>query len=259
MSNSIMPVLFIGHGSPMNIVNHNAYTQSLQRLGAALPKPEAILVVSAHWLTERTFVCSANKPEQIYDFYGFPEKLYAVKYHPSGAPKIAQFILDELKAEKILSDSNWGIDHASWAVLVHMYPNADIPVLEISLDVTKTDQEHFALAQKLTFLRLQNVLIIGSGNIVHNLHRMDYNEDAEPYPWAVEFDKYIKDALLQKDIDRLLHYKELSPVGKIAVPTNDHYLPMLYSAALLKEGEQVVFFHESIQNASISMRCFIVQ
>ena len=243
----------------MNIVNHNAYTQSLQTLGASLPRPEAILVVSAHWLTQGTFVCSADKPEQIYDFYGFPDELYKVQYHPPGAPAIAKSIVRELRFENIQVDTEWGIDHASWAVLLYMYPEADILVLEMSLDVTMNEQEHYTLAKKLSFLRQQNILIIGSGNIVHNLHRMEYKVDAEPFPWAVEFDKYIKDALLQKDIDRLLHYKELSPVGKISAPTNDHYLPMLYTAALQEGSEQIEFFHESIQNGSISMRCFIVQ
>ena len=259
MSNSKMPVLFIGHGSPMNIVSHNAYTRSLQSLGASLPKPHAILVVSAHWLTQGTFICSADKPEQIYDFYGFPDELYKVQYHPPGAPAIAKSIVHELKFENIQVDAEWGIDHASWAVLIYMYPKANIPVLEMSLDVTMNEQEHYTLAKKLSFLRQQNILIIGSGNIVHNLLRMEYKENAKPFPWAVEFDKYIKDALLQKDVDRLLHYKELSPVGKISAPTNDHYLPMLYTAALQEEGEQIEFFHESIQNGSISMRCFVIQ
>jgi 4,5-DOPA dioxygenase extradiol len=254
-----MPVLFIGHGSPMNIVNTNAYTRSLKFIATTIPKPDAIFVVSAHWLTRGTFVCTADKPKQIYDFYGFPEQLYTVKYHPAGAPKVAESILHELPSENILPDTDWGIDHASWAVLVHMYPKADIPVFEMSLDVTKGEQEHYALAKKLSFLRRQNVLVIGSGNIVHNLSRIEYEEDAKPYPWASEFDLYVKEALLQEDIERLVRYKELSPLGKIAVPTNDHYLPMLYSTALRKEGEQIDFFHESIQNASISMRCFIIR
>jgi 4,5-DOPA dioxygenase extradiol len=259
MLNLKMPVLFIGHGSPMNIVYNNTYTRSLQSLAASLPRPEAILVVSAHWLTHGTFVCSADKPKQIYDFYGFPDELYKVQYRPHGAPSIAKIIAHELKSENIQIDADWGIDHASWAVLIYMYPKANIPVFEMSLDVTLNEDEHYILAKKLSFLRKQNVLIIGSGNIVHNLQRMEYKVDAEPYPWAIEFDNYIKDALLQKDIDRLLHYKELSTVGNIAVPSNDHYLPMLYSAALREDGEQINYFHESIQNASISMRCFIVQ
>jgi len=259
MSNSKMPVLFIGHGSPMNIIYHNAYTRSLQTLGPSLPKPEAILVVSAHWLTQGTFVCSADKPEQIYDFYGFPDELYKIQYHPPGAPAVAKSIAHELGFENIQVDAEWGIDHASWAVLIYMYPKADIPVFEMSLDVTMNEQEHYTLAKKLSFLRQQNILIMGSGNIVHNLLRMEYKENAQPFPWAMEFDKYIKDALLQKDIDRLLHYQELSPVGKISAPTNDHYLPMLYAAALQEEGEQIEFFHESIQNGSISMRCFVIR
>jgi 4,5-DOPA dioxygenase extradiol len=253
------PALFIGHGSPMNIVYKNSYTQSLQKIGATLPRPDAILVISAHWLTKGTFICCADKPEQIYDFYGFPDELYAVKYRPAGARKIAESIVDKLKADHLLPDTKWGIDHASWAVLMHMFPDADIPVFEMSLDVTMDEEHHYELGKKLSFLRKQNILIIGSGNIVHNLVRMEYDIDAEPYPWAVEFDEFIKNALLQKDIERLLHYKESSPAGRIASPTNDHYLPMLYSAALQEENEKIDFFHESIQNASISMRCFIIR
>jgi 4,5-DOPA dioxygenase extradiol len=259
MSHAKMPVLFVGHGSPMNSVSNNAYTRSLKSIAPTIPKPDAILVVSAHWLTKGTFVCTADKPEQIYDFYGFPEHLHAVQYHPAGAPKVAESILHELKSENILPDTIWGIDHASWAVLVHMYPDADIPVFEMSLDITKTEQAHYALANKLAFLRRQNVLVIGSGNIVHNLARIEYQEDATPYPWATEFDLYVKEALLQENIDRLVRYRELSPVGKIAAPTNDHYLPMLYSMAIREKGEQIDFFHESIQNASISMRCFVIR
>ena len=254
-----MPVLFIGHGSPMNIIYKNEYTKSLQRLGPSLPKPDAILVVSAHWLTKGTYVCTVDTPEQIYDFYGFPDELYAVKYHPPGARTVAESIVHELKSDNIQPDAKWGIDHASWAVLTHLFPKADIPIFEMSLDVLKNEKEHYALGKKLSFLRRKNVLIIGSGNIVHNLRQINFNENAEPYLWAIEFDNYIKDALLRKDHNRLLRYKELSQVGRLAVPTNDHYLPFLYSAALQEENEQIEFIHESIQNGSMSMRCFIIQ
>ena len=212
-----MPVLFIGHGSPMNIIYKNEYTKSLQRLGPSLPKPDAILVVSAHWLTKGTFVCAADTPEQIYDFYGFPDELYAVKYHPPGARAVAESIVHKLKFDNIQPDAKWGIDHASWAVLTHLFPKADIPIFEMSLDVLKNEKEHYALGKKLSFLRRKNILIIGSGNIVHNLRQVNFDENAEPYPWAIEFDNYIKDALLQKDHDRLLRYKELSQVGRLAV------------------------------------------
>ncbi len=224
-----------------------------------LPRPEAILVVSAHWLTQGTFVCGAQSPEQIYDFYGFPDQLYEVQYHPPGSPEIAKSIAREHSSENIQIDTEWGIDHAAWAVLYYLYPKADIPVLEMSLDTTMSEEDHYSLAKKLAFLRRQNILIIGSGNIVHNLRRMEYQEDAQPYPWVVEFDDYIRDALIRKDTDRLLRYNELSTTGKLAVPTNDHYLPMLYSAALQEDGEKINFFHESFQNASISMRGFIIQ
>jgi 4,5-DOPA dioxygenase extradiol len=259
MSEYKTPVLFIGHGSPMNILYKNEYTKSLQKLGTTLPKPVAILVVSAHWLTKGTFVCSDDKPKQIYDFYGFPDELYAVKYHPPGARAVAESIVNELKSDNIQPDAKCGIDHASWAVLRHMYPKADIPVLEMSLDVMKNEREHYDLGKKLSFLRKKDILIVGSGNIVHNLRQVDFDEHAKPFPWAIEFDEYIKDALLQKDHERLLRYKELSPVSRLAVPTNDHYLPFLYSAALQEEDEQIEFVHESIQNGSMSMRCFKIQ
>jgi 4,5-DOPA dioxygenase extradiol len=258
MTDDKTPVLFIGHGSPMNIIYRNEYTKSLQTLGKSLPKPDAILVISAHWLTEGTFVCSAGKPEQIYDFYGFPTELYEVKYHPPGAPQIAESLIHELRSDNVQGDDTWGIDHASWAVLVHMYPKADIPIFEMSLNTLKNEQEHYALGKKLSYLRKRNILIMGSGNIVHNLRQIEFDEHAKPFSWAVEFDEYIKDALLRKDHERLLRYKELSPVSRLAVPTNDHYLPFLYSAALQEEGEQVEFVHESIQNGSISMRCFMI-
>jgi 4,5-DOPA dioxygenase extradiol len=253
-----MPVLFIGHGSPMNIVQNNTYTQALQKLGPSLPKPDVILVVSAHWVTKGTFVCDAAQPQQIYDFYGFPDTLYKVKYHPPGAPAVAQSIIRALASDHVQPDYEWGIDHASWAVLTHLYPKANIPVFEMSLDGTKSEEEHYTLGKKLSFLRQKNILIIGSGNIVHNLHRIDFNEDAEPFPWAIEFDESIKNALLEKDHDRLLKYKELSPSATLAVPTNEHYLPMLYSAALQEENEHIEFIHEGIQNGSVSMRCFVV-
>ena len=259
MSDYKMPVLFIGHGSPLNIIYKNDYTKSLQKLGASLPTPDAILVVSAHWLTKGTFVCSAHVPEQIYDFYGFPEELYGIKYNPPGARKVAESIASNLMSDNIQTDNKWGIDHASWAVLVHMFPKADIPTFEMSLDVLKNEKEHYALGKKLSYLRRKNILIIGSGNIVHNLRQVDFNEDAKPFPWAIEFDEYIKDALLQKNHDRLLRYKELSPVSRLAVPTNDHYLPFLYSAALQEEDERIDFVHEGIQNGSMSMRCFMIQ
>ena len=258
MPEKMSPVLFIGHGSPMNIICKNDYTESLRKLGQSLPRPDAVLVISAHWLTKGTFICSAEKPEQIYDFYGFPDQLYGVQYHPPGARTLAEFMAQELRPENIRTDNAWGIDHASWAVLVHMYPKADIPVFEMSIDRMKTEQEHYALGKKLSYLRKQNILIMGSGNIVHNLRQIDFEEDAEPFPWAIEFDEFIKDAIVRNESDRLLRYKELSPASRLAVPTNDHYVPLLYSMALREENERVEFIHEGIQNGSISMRCFVI-
>lgn len=256
---SRMPVLFIGHGSPMNIVSHNTYTQSLQSLSAALPRPKAILVVSAHWLTRGTYVNSAEKPEQIYDFYGVPHELYRIKYRPPGAPEIASSIVQDSRFKNIQVDKERGIDQGAWAVLLYLYPQADIPVLEMSIDMTMNEEDHYNFARKFSFLRRQKILIIGSGNIVQNLRQSEYMEDAQPFPWAVEFDSFIKDALLQKDTERLLHFRNISPAAELAVPTNDHYLPMLYIAALQEKGEEITFFHEGIQNGSVSMRSFIIQ
>ncbi len=256
---SRMPVLFIGHGSPINIVSHNTYTQSLQSLSASLPKSEAILVISAHWLTRGTYMNSTERPEQIYDFYGFPHELYKIRYQPPGAPEIAGSIVKDSRFKNIQIDKERGIDQGAWAVLLFLFPKADIPVLEMSIDMTLDEEGHYNFARKFSFLRRQKILIIGSGNIVHNLRQAEYMEDARPFPWAVEFDNFIKDALLQKDTERLLHFKKISPAAALAVPTNDHYLPMLYIAGLQEKGEEITFFHEGIQNGSVSMRSFIIQ
>jgi 4,5-DOPA dioxygenase extradiol len=257
MTTSLMPVLFIGHGSPMNIINENKYTQALRQLGTTLPRPDMILVISAHWLTHGTFISSSQQPKQIYDFYGFPEELYRINYLPPGSPTHAALITEQLSTFRVRSDETRGFDHASWAVLIHMYPKADIPVVEMSLDVTMSPETHYELAKHLAFLREQNVLILGSGNIVHNLHRIEYDEHAAPYLWAQVFDEDVRDALLRRDHQTLIHYQE-HPMGNQAVPTNDHYLPMLYSIALQKSEEQIEFIHESIDHGSISMRCFLI-
>lgn len=260
---SRMPVLFIGHGSPLNIILDNSYTRSLAALGGALPKPKAILVVSAHWLTKGTFVTCAEQPRTIHDFYGFPDELYALRYPSPGAPGEARQVMEAVKKVKVSCGNEWGLDHASWAVLMHLYPAADIPVFEMSLSYTfnewhpKPLQYHYDLAKELAELRRRGVLIIGSGNIVHNLGMLDFeNIDAPVFDWAEEFDAKVKANLESGNHGELLHYRNMGPASLLAVPTLDHYLPMIYAVALQEKDEPLSFVHEGFQYGSISMRCF---
>ncbi|MDP4186405.1 MAG: 4,5-DOPA dioxygenase extradiol [Bacteroidota bacterium] len=251
-----MPVLFIGHGSPMNAIADNQYTNALKNQAGLIPTPKAILVISAHWLTRGTFVCNATKPQQIYDFYGFPDELYKIIYQPDGSKEFAELTADQLKSDEVKATENWGLDHASWAVLVHMYPKADIPVFEMSLNMEADESEHYNLGQKLDFLRNMGVLIIGSGDIVHNLRAMKYDPDVPAYDWAEAFETQIKDALSKRDHALLIHAQDQIKNYNLALPTNEHYLPLLYVAALQQDHESIDFFHESIQHGSISMTSF---
>jgi len=258
-----MPVLFVGHGSPMNIVAKNSYTEDLAKAAKELPKPRAILVVSAHWLTDGTCVCCVERPKTIYDFYGFPDELYKLRYPSPGAPAIGAKVSAIVKSAQVNCDNNWGLDHASWAVLKHMYPKADVPVFEMSLDYSpyndwrpKPLSYHYKLASELAPLRDQGVLIMGSGNLVHNLGLIDFDTDAKPYPWAVKFDEKVKQCLLDGNHEALLNHLELGQEARYAVPTLDHYLPMIYVLALQGKGESLRFIHEGFQNGSVSMRAF---
>lgn len=260
-----MPVLFVGHGSPMNVVLDNSYTRSLAALGKDLPRPQAVMVVSAHWLTDGTFVTCMDRPRTIHDFYGFPQELYEMRYPSPGSPALARSATEAAPGRIIRCGSEWGLDHASWAVLKHLYPAADIPVFELSLDYTYNDwhpkplQYHYDLAAKLGALREKGVLIIGSGNIVHNLGMMDFEDiDAKPFGWAVEFDEGVKQNLLHRNHGDLIRYENMGDSAPLAVPTLDHYLPMLYAAALQGKDEPIAFFHEGFQHGSISMRCFLI-
>ncbi len=254
-----MPVLFIGHGSPVNILQNNTYTRSLSVLAAAIPRPSSILVVSAHWLTDGTWVTDAERPRQIYDFYGFPDELYAVRYEPRGAPEEARRLAESGTPPRVtLDNGQWGLDHASWAVLRHMYPAADIPVWEMSLDARLPAGGHLVVARSLAGLRERGVLIIGSGNIVHNLRLVDFRDDAAAFPWAVEADEWIGARIESRDLPALASYESAGPAVRKAVPTNDHYLPMLYALGLAGGEEPLTFTHVGMQNGSISMRCFRV-
>lgn len=257
----LMPLLFVGHGSPMNIIQQNDFTESLRKTGSALPKPRLILCVSAHWVTDGAFVTGAAKPKQIYDFYGFPDKLYDVIYDPAGSPKDAEYITRLGKNIPVSPDDHWGIDHGTWAVLHHLYPGHDIPVIQLSLDGNKEEEEHYRLASFLQPLRSDGVLIIGSGNIVHNLRLISWHQfGEEPFPWARKFDEQVTDALARRDDDLLINFDSRDrDTGFHAVPTNEHYLPLLYIAALRGKVENVEYIHEGFQHRSVSMRSFIAR
>ena len=251
-----MPVLFIGHGSPMNVVLKNDFTESLRKLGQNLPRAEVILVVSAHWLTRGTFVICEPKPKQIYDFYGFPDELYSVSYHPAGTPETACRVTQAVKNATVHCESAWGLDHASWAILHHLYPDANIPVFEMSLDATQDESHHYQLARELSDLRNEGVLIIGSGNLVHNLRLTETDIYAAPVEWAVEVDERMKALLLRRRHEELILRQGLGGSASLAIPSNEHYLPMLYTIALQEQDEEISFTFEGFQNGTISMRSF---
>jgi len=252
-----MPVVFVGHGSPMNIIADNHYTRSLRELGRTLPKPAAVLVVSAHWQTRKTQLTSALKPQTIYDFYGFPKELYQVRYECPGSPEKAALV-EKITQQKARGDDRRGIDHAAWAVLLHMYPAADVPVMEMSLDVELSPVEHYELGKRLAPLRDEGILIIGSGNMVHNLAQVNFDQtEGGEYDWAVKFDRLTEELLVNREHTRLIEYERLPGAGR-AIPTNEHYLPMLYSIALQEENETLRFVCTDIQNGSIAMRSFVI-
>jgi 4,5-DOPA dioxygenase extradiol len=254
----MMPVLFLGHGSPMNAIQDNEFTRKLSALGSALPKPEAILVVSAHWESDGTEVLVSAKPPTIHDFYGFPEKLFQVEYPAPGAPEKARETAKLLPGAQL--SERWGLDHGTWSVLVHMFPQANIPVYQVSLSRHLSFSLHLELAKELRHLRQKNVLIIGSGNIVHNLRRLDWQSPQGAYDWNIEFDAGIKQALLDRDFDKLIHIEKNFPAtAALAVPTPEHYLPLLYGAAVSDERDQISFPIEGYEMGSLSMRAVLWQ
>jgi 4,5-DOPA dioxygenase extradiol len=248
-----MPVLFIGHGNPMNAIEVNPFTESLKRLGESFVElPKAIMVVSAHWLTKGTFISTTESPEIIYDFYGFPKELYHVKYPAMGAPAIAREVIKLVP--EIKEDNQWGLDHGAWSILKHIFPKADIPVFQLSIDFYQPMQYHFDLANRLKQLREQGVLVIGSGNIVHNLALVFSKEDNAPFEWAAEFDEIVKERIVNKDFTSLINYEKFGRVASLAIPTVDHYVPLLYTLGMAEADEEITFTYEEVFT-SLSMRC----
>lgn len=247
-----MPVLFIGHGAPTNALADNPYTRALTQLGKDLPRPKAILCVSAHWITPGSRVSVSEKPKTIHDFSGFPAEMYQIQYPASGAAGLASETAEELQ---LPSDETWGLDHGTWSVLKHMYPKADVPVFQLSLDNAKTFEEHLDLGRKLESLRDKGILIIGSGNLTHNLGQIVWEPGAEPVDWAVEFDARAKSAIESRDFKFLTTTADWGRgLFRTAHPTADHYIPLLYAIGASTEKDKLSYPYEGFEYGSLSMR-----
>lgn len=246
-----MPALFLGHGSPMNAIAENSFTQSWHQLGSALPTPKAILSVSAHWETQGSFVTAMAQPKTIHDFYNFPQALYDMRYNAAGSPALAQEIHDI--EEHIALDHSWGLDHGTWAVICHLYPEANIPTIQLSLDTRLTPDAHYALANLLQTLRRRGILIIGSGNIVHNLRKLDFRNPEGGFEWAEEARSTMRDLILQKDHQKLIHFQDQGEAFKLAIPTDEHYLPLLYILGLQDNEDEMLIFNDQSVMGSLAM------
>jgi 4,5-DOPA dioxygenase extradiol len=251
-----MPVLFIGHGSPMNAIAKNDFTETLANLARKIPTPKAILCVSAHWMSEGTWITHMKNPKTIHDFYGFPQALFDVQYPAPGSPEIADEIRQSIQGQKIHADDEmWGIDHGTWSVLRHMYPAAQIPLMQLSVYMEQPGSYHYNLGQELHRLRSQGILILGSGNIVHNLRKINWETYSTPHDWAIEFDEWAKKKIEQREFAALVEDALSTPAGKLSIPTPDHYYPLLYTLGASDKQDEIKFEYEGIHNASISMRC----
>lgn len=249
-----MPAVFFGHGSPMNALEQNGWTRAWNAMGAALPRPKAILCVSAHWYVSATAVTAMTRPRTIHDFGGFPRALYEIQYPAPGAPDLAARVAQLLAPEPVAMDRNWGLDHGTWSVLMHVYPEADVPVVQLSMDRSKPPGWHYALAGKLAPLRDEGILVAGSGNLVHNLHTYAWDRRAaEPYDWAARFEALARQALREGEFAPLVDYEALGRDAMLSAPTPEHYLPLLYVLATHERGERVSFPVEGVDGGSISM------
>ncbi len=251
---SKMPVVFIGHGSPENAIGNNKYSSGWKKIAKMIPKPKAIVCISAHWITQGETNLNSNKENSIiYDFYGFPQELYDIKYPAKGDPKLSTKIKNMLFGFKVNLDEKRGLDHGTWSVLVNMYPNADIPVIQLSIDYSMDSRKIFEIGKVLSKLREEQVLILGSGNLVHNLRLIDWN--ASPYEWAIEYDNFVKKSIENGDFESLINFKD-HELTSIAHPTYDHFLPLIYALGATSK-DRYSFFNEEIFAGSVSMRCVV--
>ena len=246
-----MPVVFFGHGSPMNTLARNAYTEAWRKIGEAVPAPKAIVCVSAHWYTEGTAVTAMSYPRTIHDFYGFPQPLFDVQYSAPGKPDLARRVRELLAPVDVSLDDSWGLDHGTWSVLKHAYPKADIPVVQLSIDGTQPPRFHYDIARRLAPLRDEGILVAGSGNVVHNLRLM--RPGVQGFDWAVRFNERIRGALAARDHATLVEFEKLGADARLAVPTPEHYLPLLYVAGLQREDESMAFPVDGYDLGSVSM------
>jgi len=248
-----MPVLFLGHGSPMNAIENNEFSLAWQEAAREIPRLKAILCISAHWETRGSQVTAMEAPRTIHDFYGFPRPLFEKQYPAPGSPDLAARVIKLVRQSTVQPDQSWGLDHGTWSVLSQMYPEALVPVVQLSLDRSHENAHHYQLGRELRQLRQEGVLIIGSGNIVHNLRMMVWEDAA--FDWAVEFDTKVKQWILESDHDAIIHYEKQGKAAILSVNSAEHYLPLLYILGLKEQNEPVSFFADKIWGGSISMRC----
>lgn len=247
-----LPTLFLGHGSPMEALG-GGYADVWRQVGETLPRPRAILMVSAHWYIDATAVTAMKAPRTIHDFYGFPETLYGITYPAPGEPWLAERVANLLKPMSVLQDQDWGLDHGTWSVLRHVFPKADVPVVQLSIDRTKPPHFHFDLGRRLRDLRDEGVLIAGSGDVVHNLRAARFDDGAQPYDWAIRFNDFVRHAITSRDWQSLINYAALGQDARESIPTPEHYLPLLYTLGAAYEDEPVSFFNDEIALKSVSM------
>lgn len=249
-----MPAIFFGHGNPMNALQINDYTRGWAQIGKAIPRPKAILCVSAHWYFPATAVTALANPRTIHDFGGFPRELYEIEYPAPGNPELAERVQEVLAPIKVGLDYRWGLDHGTWSVLCHVFPEADIPIVQLSIDETQPPEFHYEIGKRLAPLRNEGILIMGSGNLVHNLHAYAWGRHVpEPFDWAVRFEKQAREFLLEGNHEPLVNYEALGRDARLSAPTPDHYLPLIYVMGARQEGEKVTFPVEGVDGGSVSM------
>jgi 4,5-DOPA dioxygenase extradiol len=248
-----MPVLFMGHGSPMNGIEDNEFSANWEALGRSIPEPTAILVISAHWFTQGTHLTAMEHPKTIHDFHGFPKALFDVQYPAPGHPGLASEAASLIKKTRAGLDHEWGLDHGTWSVVRRMYPLANIPIVQLSIDYSKDAKYHYDLAADLISLRRKGVLIIGSGNMVHNLRIMDWHLPDQGYDWATELNEEFKNLILTNEHSPLIHYSQLGKAATLSIPTPEHYLPLIYTLGLQRDRDEVTIFNDKLVMGSISM------
>ena len=259
MTSHRQPAVFAGHGSPMYALEPNRFTQAWEDLAKSLKRPDAVLVISAHWVTRGVWVTAMPKPKTIHDFGGFPQALFDIQYPAPGSPALADRVKELLNVPVVLEENEWGIDHGAWSVLRYMYPHADVPIVQLSLDGSMSARAHYELAKQLRPLRNENILILSSGNVVHNLRTIDWHDNAVPHTWAQEFNQFFVSEMGADHHESLIDWERYGEAAHLSIPTAEHYWPALYTLALQEDGERAKVFIDGIEMSSISMLGFSIQ